>query len=126
MALAIGAPEVVMVCCTPKLLVAIFEPRPWKVGSKNALEYATKPFTVSVTGAWVAPAGTSTVRFVALALVTTPCTAPKRTLLLAATGEKPSPLMFTTMPVTPVEGLTAVITGKSYTPNTALELTASP
>src|ERR1035437_1610413 len=56
---------------------SIAAPLPAKVGSNAATLYATRPFTVTVIGANVEPAGTVTKRFVGLADETIARTAPK-------------------------------------------------
>src|ERR1035437_875544 len=56
---------------------SIAAPLPAKVGSNAATLYATRPFTVTVIGAYVAPVGTVTKRFVGLADETIARTAPK-------------------------------------------------
>ena len=73
-------------------------------GVKLAALYAANVVVVlsSVTGAYVAPAGTVTVRLVAVAAVTVARVAPKNTMLLAGEASKLVPVMVTVAPGLPV------------------------
>jgi len=72
---------------------------------------AVNPSTVTESGPFDTPAGTATVRVVAVALSTGTIIPLKETMLLPAVGEKLLPVMVTKVPTGPLLGLTEVIVG---------------
>ena len=81
------------------------------VTSNDLLEYAVRPFAVTVTGWYVVPIGTVTVNEVVEADVTGAFTAPKYTMLAAGTGLKFVPVMVTIVPIGPEVGVKEVMVG---------------
>ena len=83
------------------------------VGVKNCLLHAAKPVTVfnTVMGPKPAPAGTVTVKFVALAAVTCAFVAPKITILPVTVVLKPLPVIVIVVPTAALAGLKEFIIG---------------
>jgi hypothetical protein len=75
------------------------------------MDHAVRLFVVTLIGLYVAPAGTFTVIELTEALVTTPLTAPKYTILLAGIGLKLLPVIVTVVPIVPLKGENEVICG---------------
>jgi hypothetical protein len=75
------------------------------VGVKESPDSAMSPATVTLIGAYVAPAGTSMVSDVAVADCTAALTAPNSTRVAPAAGAKPVPVMTTLDPIPPAIGL---------------------
>src|SRR5476651_382201 len=66
-------------------------------------------------GWYVAPAGTVTVKLVALAAVTVAMVAPKNTILLVVVALKLVPVMVTGVPTGPLDGVNEVMVGGGNT-----------
>ena len=88
-------------------------PEPAKVGRKNCVDIAVRPFTVTLTGPKVAPEGTATVREVADAALTVAFTAPKYTVLLTGVASKWVPAIVTDVPVLPEVGAIEAMVGRA-------------
>jgi hypothetical protein len=93
----------------PNVLELIAEPSPTKVGINDQFALAARPLIVTVMGAYVAPEGTLTIRFVSVALSTGAAVAPNQTTFSAGVGLKFVPDIAIFVPITPEVGLTAVI-----------------
>ena len=88
-----------------KQLVLMLGSPPLNVGSNSWLELATKPFTVTVMAAKVAPGGTFTIKVFRLAATTVARTAPKYTMFDVVLGLKWLPLMVTVVPMEAEAGI---------------------
>jgi hypothetical protein len=86
-------------------------PPPMNVTIKGWAENAVSPFTATVIGWKVAPAGTVTVSEDETAVVTTAFTAPKKTILSVAVVLKLLPEIVTAVPTGPETGENELIVG---------------